>query len=204
MNNHFPNLKLRPPLFYNWDVGIRFELGNPDEDDKLKYMERVYHRSLYLFKSLHSSNDEIIIVANVHHAREENILRRRKLKIFSNYIKSKKVLFKLRHQVIPYVFEEAYDIYDFETHRYTLECKVSDVKYTNLIKAICNREMDIKPQIFYDVFFINKTKSTIYHVYDDRGCDVIALEKVALNDLYKTLNSWVLEYDRERIDNIFQ
>jgi hypothetical protein len=26
MNETFPNLELRPPLFYSWDIGIRFEL----------------------------------------------------------------------------------------------------------------------------------------------------------------------------------
>ncbi len=27
MQETFPNLALRPPLFYSWDMGIRFELG---------------------------------------------------------------------------------------------------------------------------------------------------------------------------------
>jgi len=27
MNDNFPNLQLSPPLFYNWEIGIRFELG---------------------------------------------------------------------------------------------------------------------------------------------------------------------------------
>ena len=27
MNEHFPKLELKPSLFYNWEIGIRFELG---------------------------------------------------------------------------------------------------------------------------------------------------------------------------------
>lgn len=27
METNFPNLSLRPALFYSWDIGIRFELG---------------------------------------------------------------------------------------------------------------------------------------------------------------------------------
>ncbi|WP_240903818.1 DUF3885 domain-containing protein [Chengkuizengella sediminis] len=204
MNKKFINLKLRPPLFYNWDTGIRFELGNPDENNELVYMDRVYQRSLSLFKSLHSLDDEIIIVANVHHAGEENILRRRKLKIFNHYIKFKEVLFRLQHKVIPYVFEDVYDIYDFETHRYTLRCKVSDVKYINLIKAICNQDMDIKPKIYHDIFFINITNDTIFHIYDSRGCDVIASEIDSIRELYKNYNDWVLDYDRVTIDKAFE
>jgi hypothetical protein len=204
MNEKFPYLKLRPPLFYNWETCIRFELGNPDENNEVLYMEHVYQRSLSLFKSLHSLDDDIIIVANVHYAGEENVLKRRKLKIFNHYIKYKDVLFKLQHKVIPYVFEDVYDIYDFETHRYTLRCKVSDVKYVNLIKAICNHDMDIKPKIYHDIFFINITNDTIFHIYDDRGCDVIASGKESIRHLYKNYNDWILDYDRVEIDKIFE
>lgn len=27
LNDNFPNLNFRPPLFYNWEIGIRFGLG---------------------------------------------------------------------------------------------------------------------------------------------------------------------------------
>lgn len=164
LESNFSNLKLRPPLFYNWKFGIRFELGDPNEDDTKIYMERVYFRAISLFKSLHSAEDEIMIVANVHHAGEENILRRRKVKIYHHYIKAKDVLHRLQHQVIPYVFEDVYEIYDFETHRYALNCQVADVKYVHLIKAICNKDMGIRPKIFHDVFFVNLSKSTIFHI----------------------------------------
>lgn len=204
LNNKFPNLKLRPPLIYNWDFGIRFELGNPDKENIRSYMERVYFRAITLFKALHSIRDEIFVVANVHHAGEENILKRRKVKIFNHHIKSKDILYRLQHEIIPYVFEDVYDIYDFETHRYSLKCQIQDVKYIHLIKAICNREMDIRPKIIHDVFFINLSKDTIFHIYDDRGCDIIASNKESIRPLYQLYNDWILEYDKEAIDKQFQ
>ncbi|MCG5252457.1 DUF3885 domain-containing protein [Brevibacillus agri] len=204
LESNFSNLKLRPPLFYNWKFGIRFELGDPNEDDTKIYMERVYFRAISLFKSLHSAEDEIMIVANVHHAGEENILRRRKVKIYHHYIKAKDVLHRLQHQVIPYVFEDVYEIYDFETHRYALNCQVADVKYVHLIKAICNKDMGIRPKIFHDVFFVNLSKSTIFHIYDDRGCDVIASSKESIRFLYEQYNDWILDYDRGAIGKVFQ
>jgi hypothetical protein len=33
VNGIFPKLKRRPPLFYKWNVGIRFEWGDPEETD---------------------------------------------------------------------------------------------------------------------------------------------------------------------------
>lgn len=33
MSEKYPNLTLRPPLFYNWNIGIKFELGDPEESN---------------------------------------------------------------------------------------------------------------------------------------------------------------------------
>jgi len=40
-------------------------------------------------------------------------------------------------------------------------------------------------------------------MYDDRGMDLIAESKVVLVPIYQKYNSWILAYDKERIDNIF-
>jgi hypothetical protein len=46
INENFPNLPLRPPLFYNWEIGIRFELGvdwNRDHNyENNPYVQGVY------------------------------------------------------------------------------------------------------------------------------------------------------------------
>ncbi|WP_420901955.1 DUF3885 domain-containing protein [Paenibacillus dendritiformis] len=45
---------------------------------------------------------------------------------------------------------------------------------------------------------INKTKQIIYHLYDDRGCDVLCAALDPLRPLYEEFNDWILEYDREK------
>lgn len=40
-------------------------------------------------------------------------------------------------------------------------------------------------------------------MYDDRGMDLVAENKRALLHIYIKYNSWILAYDKERIDNIF-
>lgn len=73
-----------------------------------------------------------------------------------------------------------------------------------LIKAICNKDKNIKPKIFHDIFFINLSKDTIYHIYDDRGCDVIASSIEVLRYMHKKYKKWILEYDKEAINRVFQ
>lgn len=202
----FPNLELRPPLFYNGDIGIRFKLGaNYDYNniyENCPYLEGVYNRAIALFQSLHSKTDDIYIVVDVNDYADGETFKH-KLNIFSKYVKEKYDLFKLQKNTIPYVFPEDDEDGLYKTHRFTLKCKVSDLKYIPMLKAICNQDMGIKPSIFHRVYFINVNKNTIFHIYDDRGCDVLAIAPDTIRDMYHTYNDWILDYDRNKIDKVF-
>ncbi|MFA1642913.1 DUF3885 domain-containing protein [Chryseomicrobium imtechense] len=204
LDTNFSSLELKVPLFYNWPVGIRFELGDPEEDDDKMYMNRVYSRAISLMKSLHSNHDELLVLVNAHYAGVP--LRRRVPRVFNHYIKSKAVLSKLQSQTIPYVYAEEFDVFEenLTTNRFYLECTLNDIKFVNLLKAIGNHYLGIKPNTFHDVFFINQTNDTIFHIYDSRGCDVIAKNKEALLHIYETYNDWILDYDRDKIDSVFR
>ncbi len=206
MLEKFPNLELRPPLFYNGDIGIRFRLGvNYDCNniyENCPYLEGVYNRAITLFQSLHATEDGIYIVVDVNEYADGEIFKH-KLNIFSKYVKEKSDLFKLQKNTIPYIFPEDDEDGVYKTHRYTLKCKVSDLKYIPMLKAICNQDMGIKPCIFHRVYFININKNTIFHVYDDRGCDVLATSPNTIRGIYHTYNDWILEYDRNKIDKVF-
>lgn len=202
----FPNLEFRPPLFYNGDIGIRFKLGvNYDYNniyENCPYLEGVYNRAITLFQSLHSKTDDIYIVVDVNDFADGETFKH-KLNIFSKYVKEKSDLFKLQKNTIPYVFPEDDEDGLYKTHRFTLKCKVSDLKYIPMLKAICNQDMGIKPSIFHRVYFINVNKNTIFHIYDDRGCDVLATSPNTIRDMYHTYNDWILDYDRNKIDKVF-
>lgn len=205
MNENFPNLELRPPLFYSWKIGIRFELGvDYDSDYAYKnspYLQGVYNRAITLFKSLHSHNDDIYIVVDVNDYADGF---KHKPRIFSRYIKEKSVLYGLKQKTIPYIFPDDDEEGTYKTHRFTLKCKMSDFKYIPMLKAICNQDMGIKPSIFYSVYFININRKTIFYVYDDRGCDLLATSPETIRDIYKKYNDWILEYDRNEINKIFK
>ncbi|WP_227936030.1 DUF3885 domain-containing protein [Alkalihalobacillus deserti] len=207
MSENFPNLNLRPPLFYNWDIGIRFELG-VDYDveyayENSPYLKGVYKRAITLFESLHSPNDDIYIVLDVNDFADGEIFKH-KLNIFSKYVKEKSVLSRLQQNTIPYIVPEDDEDAMYRTHRFILKCKTSDFKYTPMLKAICNEDMGIKPSIFHNVYFINSNKDTIFQVYDDRGCDLLATSSDTIREIYEKYNDWILDYDRSEIDKVFK
>lgn len=198
LENNYPNLELRPPLFYDWDIGIRFELGVNMQENR-HYMRDMYKRAITLFRALHKDDEEICIVANVH-----NFGIIPKSPVLSKYIRNKSVLYRLQHHTIPYVFPEDNEKGQWTTERFWLECKTSDIQYSLLIQAICNQDMGLKPNLYHDIFFININRKTIFHVYDDRGCDLIAPSPESIRTVYDTYNDWILDYDREKIDEVFK
>lgn len=187
LNDKFPGLKLESPLFYNADIGIRFEIGDPDplvSDEK--YREQVRFRTTQLFKNVHSDSDEIYIVLLRGVKRNRKPLR---IKVFNKGVKSRGILKKLSCSSIE-ISDEEDD--EWVTSRYVLSCKASD----------------IKPAMFlfsqYRFFFVNITRHTIFYLYDSRGLDLVSNTKASLQDLYMNYNHWILDYDREGIDSIFK
>ena len=203
MTTNFPNLILTPPLFYNCDVGIRFELGVDwkGKEDNV-YLQGVYERAILLFESLHKEDDEIIIAVYVNDLGGKWAFRG-KLNIFSRYVRDKSVLYKLQHEVIPYIIPEDNEDGNYKTHRFSLKCKTSDINYASLLKAISNVDMGIKPRVNDRVYFLNIKKETIFHVYDDRGCDLVAKSPESIRKTYIEYNDWILDYNREEIDKVF-
>ena len=43
----------------------------------------------------------------------------------------------------------------------------------------------------------------LYHLYDDRGLDVLGGSRELLLPLYQQFHDWILEYNREKIDQLF-
>lgn len=53
------------------------------------------------------------------------------------------------------------------------------------------------------LFFVDCLNHVIYHPYDE-GADVTALDARTIHYLYRELNEWILDFDRERIDQVFK
>jgi len=205
MQETFPNLELKPPLFYSWEIGIRFELGvewkREYDYPNNPYVLGCYKRAITLFEAIHSPTDDIFVVIDVNDFdKGKNI--KRELKNFSPYVE-KSHLYRLKHLMMPYIFPEDDDEGTYRTHRFTLKCKTTEFKFKPLLKALCNQDLGLKPSIYHRVYFININKKTIFHVYDDRGCDLLATSPETIRDMYEIFNEWILDYDKPEIDKVF-
>lgn len=203
MDKKFPGLLLRKPLFYSWDIGIRFELGDPklDMSQKERYLREAGDRAVHVYRLLHREDDELLVVTNAHFL-DRPRRHEWKLNVYLRRVNDYRILRKLSQVAIPYIYADEEDE-NIETHRFVLECRGRDLRSAHLVRSLCNTDFDIKPSIKHEVYVINQTTGTIFHVYDDRGCDVIATSRAALREVYQACNDWILEYDRQRIEAIF-
>lgn len=204
-------LKLEKPLFYNCNIGIRFEIGPEsislwkDSDHKYinsKYFEEALTRALSIFHTVFDKGDSISITYQIYSDGRRKIRKGNYLFKQIDNLKSKKI-----------EFSDHRDIY-VDTIGFKRECwrrvtisnlTASDVKVGNILDAMINTDFGIRqPSLPGECFFINHDKGIVLNLYDDRGMDVIAGNKKALNALYKKHNSWILDYDREKIDAVFK
>lgn len=190
LEQHFPNLEVDKPLFYNADIGLRFEIGNPNPEvsDEV-YFEQVNYRSIKLFKETHHENDDIFIMLYFYINRKYTKIA--KINAFRHSMKNTKLLRNLSCKTVPLLEDDDEDNDGLEKYRYVLQCKVSDIK---VMKFIFSKR---------PIFIINTPRHTILHFYDTRGLDIVGSSKEVLNDLYTTYNHWILDYDREQIDLVF-
>lgn len=226
LRDNFKGLRLREPLFYNWRIGLRFDLqiGNIDNPTRIvvdndgyeithkggyidakNYFEELINRSTTLFKSAFASSDKLLLVLiDYKH-------KRRKIRT-SNFVfkqikelEKREIEFTKEHQL--YEPNDKLDIRNVAL----LKCSVDKINYKEILAAIANtdfpqRQPRLDNQGFFcckKIYFINLDKGLIFHMYDDRGLDIIATDKETIRTIYLEYNNWILDSDRKQIDNVF-
>ncbi|MGZ4122168.1 MAG: DUF3885 domain-containing protein [Tumebacillaceae bacterium] len=206
MSEHFPKLELRRPLFYLAPIGLRFEIGPAEEEaGSSSYMAEVNRRAQTLFQELHEPDDPIFLVVNALRRKGELPSKRRELTVFRKYVRDARLLKHLTCAELPdfYAGEEEVTEESWQMYRYSLACRVSNLKVSPLLKAIVNQDFPSKrePVVSEEVYVVHANKHIIFHLYDDCGCDIVANRTESLTPIYTKYNHWILDYDRDRIDN---
>lgn len=205
---HFKGITLAPALFYACENGIRFEIANPGipygHPDDLK---QAFYRSIVLFDEVFGTKDELLVVTDVTTSSNNRYLQQKPLNVYRKYMKQKRPLYTLRHEMFSGAFD---DEEDMSIHRFSLLCQKRDFRYQALLRAICHEDYIHPSRILkndqqsgYEIYFLNLTKGLIYHLYDDRGCDILVSNKESIRFLYEVYSEWILDYDREEIMKSF-
>ena len=194
--------QLTHPIFHNSPIGIRFNIGDNGNDvyiDKRgkelsvnpNYITACLERSLKIYHSLKSKPDILAI--------EGYIYKNTTVKDFiasvvtatdlpqPNEIKSE-IAHDDGHEIIHVLL--LWNINDFKPHKLLEEIIKADLGSGNFF-------------LTSSVYFVCTKDNVLFHLYDDRGADLVADKKVNIQHIYHKLNDLISDYDREIIDNIF-
>ncbi len=74
-----------------------------------------------------------------------------------------------------------------------------------LLWASIARELPVspKPRSLTEIYIVDLERGIAMLAYDDRGADIIAIDRAPLQALYERYSHWLLEYDRLKIDATF-
>ena len=188
---------------------MRFELGDEGNKNKLNRINQATKRGIEIYKNL-IENDEIIIAIEEW---ENNWLDKENRN--KNYLYQ--ILNSNTQKRIKGPFEQTY--YEEDSNGKKIEkifhekkdcdliigkLKITISQVEKIIKGIASLEMGEEPSIPQDVFFFSIKKQAGFRIYDDRGCDIWANSIETLRPIYENLNSWILDYNRPEIDEMFK
>lgn len=204
LNEKFPLLALKQPLFYNFPVGIRFDLGGDLEVCEGR-IEQCYTRSYTLFNEINKVGDKLFVVLFLDSCSEFPISKSESeiFKVFKNYFYGIDFSANIYKDVLDYRYKEPGDVDDTKRYRFYISCKVEEIDIKEMIVAKLNQDIGNNPCLIGDLYLINQSNNTIFNIYDDRGLDIVANSKDTLIQVYKKYKKWTLEYDREIIEQRF-
>jgi hypothetical protein len=73
-----------------------------------------------------------------------------------------------------------------------------------LLREIIKGDIGGCQELVSSTYLIDSHNFILFHLYDDRGLDVVAANKELLRPLYESFNAWILDHDRKKIDLMFK
>ena len=195
--------ELMHPIFYNCPIGIRFNIGDNgnevyiDKDDEEfsanpQYITTCLDRSLKIYDSLKSKPD-ILVIKGYLYGNE----------IIENFISSVVSTTDLP-QPNEIKSEPTHDDKDEFIHAFLL-WNLNDFNPKKLLEEIIKADLGSGNYFLTSsVYFLCTKDNVLFHLYDDRGADLVADKKEKIQHIYHKLNDLILDYDREKIDDIFK
>ena len=203
MSTHSNDLKIRAPLFSSSRYGLRFDLqcGETGTED---YFHAAVLRAQQLFEETFSENDNVLFYLL------DFKWKRRKLRFSNDCFKQIKGL--TEDEIEFHIVRGLYESENSLDIRNGALIKVlrSRINHIGIFTTIANKDFSRQPGLdkygflgSKEVYLINLDKQIIFHMYDDRGLDIIASNIEVLKSVYLKFNHLLLEINRKEIDNNF-
>ena len=198
------NERLQLPIFYECPVSLRFETGDPEleiflTEKKLnpKYLRSALWRTSFLYEKV-APFDTLLWVLyrtpDVDTDVDETIDR------FCDLAHLPSPAEVYQQEVITAAEEPMTRIllfWDMTDTPPKIQSLLEEIMHSDF-KGLGFRELSSA------IFFFDTTRHLLFHPYDDRGTDVVGRTPEDIRFLYDDCRNWLLDYDMERMKNIFE
>ncbi|MBD7908527.1 DUF3885 domain-containing protein [Sporosarcina sp. Sa3CUA8] len=200
---------MQAPLFLRWETALRFELTEPGVTmDSPNGLKQAIQRSVALFDEVFGDEDDLLVVAEVYTKKNHNFFEKRPLSTYRTFVKSQEVLDHLRHELV--TEPRSAEGEEMITHRFLQPCRKQDLRYSLMLetKLFEQERMPItglkkQPNSRFELYYLNQNRHIIFHVFSERGCDIIATDRNEIRPLYEKYNEWIEKAHRSMIDARF-
>ncbi len=193
--------ELTHPIFYHAPICIRFHIGengaevyrkqsghgssvNPD------YVKACLNRSIKIYDSLRTPPDLLVI--------EGYLYEDETTEDFISSVISATDLPQPNEMKSEICHDEDALVHVF------LFWKLNDFQPNKVLKEIIQADLGSGNYFLTSsVYFVSINDAVLFHLYDDRGADLAAGKKETIQYIYQNLNAWVVDYDREKMERVF-
>lgn len=180
------------PLFYTYPYALRFEIGLPDLIDRENwdpYVQSAIDRAKELYHSFFETSDLVLVICDSTPDRE--------LKEAFSKCKMRRI----RSLAMSPFLDDAEDYDETYFYRYLYYGTADSMPGDLFLRKIVMGAVYGGNNYNYSssVYFYNTTKSLLFHLYDDRGADLIAFCAEDLLPIYRMKSDMLLDYDREEM-----
>jgi hypothetical protein len=197
--------KLESPIFYNAPIGIRFEIGGQEPIYLSTSSKKLVSNPAYIDAAFER-------VMSIYHGlpHEPNLLR---IDGYPDEKNTQEIIDDIcKYTELPLPHEQVLETIPNEDEIGTYFCQLqlywdlSVMKFQpdKLLREIIKGDIGGCRELVSSTYLIDSHSTILFHLYDDRGLDVVAANKESLRSLYERFNVWILDYDRKKIDLLFK
>lgn len=205
-NNRFPCDEFPAGMFYDFEYALRFELGGEDNSVRrpIKRFLQAFDRANQIAQHLFKKSDTLWLLCSSFNG---ELLKKKRLKIFK-YCGLSKSKFSYLGATAQNDSEHI-ALFDEDLYLHWDAAKIKSLEQlTEILWLALGAEIVFRPAIpnkyQMNIYIADFEKSIALCPYDDRGVDIVSLDKENLIGLYNTYKSWLLDYDIDRMQRIFE
>lgn len=185
--------RIMHPLFYTYPYALRFEIGVPElaeKEDWQCYAQSAIDRAEALYRTIFDPDDQVLVILDRTPDRDLKAA-------FSDCF-----LRRIRAKLLSPFQDDTDDDEETYFYRYLYGGKAVQIPGKMLLERVVMGEVfgGVHPYYSSCVYFYNVTKSLLFHLYDDRGADLVAFCPETLLPYYHEKNDMLLDWDREAME----